>query len=66
MQETIAMILMLIIGGLLIIFPKMVWTVAEKWKSQAGAAPTGIYLKVCRIVGTVLIISGILVKFVIS
>lgn len=60
-QEQIAGILLIIIAGAILIFPKQVWKIAESWKNKEKVAPSDTYLVVVRCVAAVLLIVGIVV-----
>lgn len=60
-QEQIAGILLVLISIAIMIFPKLIWKIAESWKNKEKVAPSDSYLIVARCVGAGLLIVGIVV-----
>lgn len=58
-QNIIAGILMMIIGAVLVIFPKFVWTISESWKSKNNEGPSEVFLIVIKVVGVFIAIAGL-------
>ncbi len=52
-------IFLFLMGGLMLIIPKKVWTIAESWKLKTKAEPTELYVLFIRIGGCILVIGGI-------
>lgn len=61
MQEILGGVSLLIIGGGLILFPQKVYELTERWKSNENTQMSHSYKIIIRVVGTVLIITGIIV-----
>ena len=61
MQEILGGLSLIIIGGGLILFPQKVYELTEKWKSNENTQMSHSYKIIIRVVGTVLIIAGLIV-----
>ena len=60
-QRVIGGILLAIIAALLLIFPKALWRLTERWKSKGTTEPSRTFLWIVRIVGAALLTAGMLV-----
>ena len=58
-MELIIGIFLVIIGGIMLIKPKIMWRVSESWKIKTNAEPTELYMILVRIGGCILVIGGI-------
>lgn len=58
-QNNIAGIVLCIMGLLLCTFPKTIWKITEKWKSDNTTVPSKKYIIVIRILSGVFISIGI-------
>ncbi len=64
MQEKIAGLCLILIGILLILFPKVVFDLTEKWKyANKRAEISDMYKLILRLVGIVLCVVGLVVFF---
>lgn len=53
-QEIIAGIIFCVMGlGMLILPPKTLWKITEKWKNKGNGQPSGKYAVIMRILGAV-------------
>lgn len=58
-MELIMGIFLVVIGGIMLIKPKIMWRVSESWKIKTNAEPTELYMILVRIGGCILAIGGI-------
>lgn len=61
MQEILGGLSLIIVGGGLILFPKKVFELTERWKSDNNTQMSHSYQIIIRVVGVVLIITGLIV-----
>lgn len=59
-QSLVAGIILIVFGLILDGKPSLIWEVAEKWKSQDAKSPSQVFTLVCRILGGVFLIIGVL------
>lgn len=59
-QETIAGIVLCVIGFILLIAPSSVWAITEKWKSSEAEGPSKAFMFIMRVLSTVFILIGTL------
>lgn len=52
-------IILLIVGLLMLMKPKIVWQISEKWKSYSAEEPSNFYIKSIRFGGIMFILAGI-------
>ena len=52
-------IILIIIGGMMIINPKLVWEITESWKNDRSAEPSNFYKINVRIGGGVFLLVGL-------
>ena len=64
MQRVLASIILLVLGLLLLMKPKLVWKYGESWKNKTVTEPSDLYLVIIRIVGCIIMIGGILAYFI--
>ena len=60
-QSVIGGIALALVGFFLLVFPHVVWKIAESWKWTGTAKASVAFLIVTRIVGGVLLVFGVLV-----
>lgn len=58
-MELMMGIFLIVIGGIMLIRPKIIWRVGESWKINAYVEPNESYIIFIRIGGCILVISGI-------
>lgn len=58
-MEIIMGIFLVAMGLIMLVKPKLIWKIAESWKTKAVAEPTELYIILIRIVGGILVIGGI-------
>jgi len=51
-------IILLIVGLLMLIKPKIVWQITEKWKSYSAEEPSNLYNKSIRFGGVMFVLVG--------
>jgi uncharacterized membrane protein HdeD (DUF308 family) len=52
-------VILLIVGLLMLIKPKIVWQISEKWKSYSAEEPSNSYIESIRFGGIMFILAGI-------
>ena len=61
LQSLMGGISLALVGFFLLVFPHVVWRIAESWKWTGTAKASFAFLLVTRIVGGVLLVFGVLV-----
>jgi hypothetical protein len=59
-MELLAGIFLIVLGVFMLIKPKIMWKIADSWKTKTNAEPTNLYLNIIRTAGCILIFGGIL------
>jgi len=52
--------LLIIIGFILLLKPRLIWKISDSWKTKNGDGPNEFYLKLIVMVGILLILGGFL------
>lgn len=58
-MELIAGLFLVLIGGVMLIKPKVIWKISESWKTKTKGEPTDLYIMLIRIGGCILVIGGV-------
>lgn len=53
-------IFLIIMGGVMLIKPHLMWKVGESWKTKTNVEPSDLYIVIVRIAGLILVIGGII------
>lgn len=59
-QNVFAGLILIVIGAVLVLFPKIIWTVSESWKNRNNEGPSEVFLIVIKVVGIFMAIGGVL------
>ena len=57
-------IFLIIMGGVMLIKPNLMWKVSESWKTKSNSGATDLYILIVRIAGIILAIGGIVTFFI--
>jgi uncharacterized membrane protein HdeD (DUF308 family) len=52
--------LLIVIGVIMLLKPKVIWKISDSWKSKNGGEPKDFYLRLIVMVGILMILGGVL------
>lgn len=57
-------IFLIVMGGVMLIKPNLMWKISESWKTKSNSGATDLYILIVRIAGIILAIGGIVAFFI--
>lgn len=61
-QSQIAGIVLIVMGIVIALACKFIWKIGESWKSNRSEGPSKVFVLICRILGAVFAVVGILLS----
>lgn len=58
--------LLILAGLIMVISPKVIWSIVEKWKSEGATEPSVVYIWSIRFGGTICIVIALLCFYALS
>lgn len=63
-QELLTAIALFVMGGcMMLISPKKIWSVTDKWKTSGGERPSKAFVYITRLLGLVFVAAGCYLLF---